>query len=307
MVALQSKPLRPIGWKVLPAVGGRTVLAAAAVLFLLGGVCFLVLLLAPVSILSMVPLLLGVVGVGAALVAAALARGCYTLRYRLDRGALVVSWLGQREVIPYDDVIGIYAGSRLNKARGPKLLNVRGYRIGSGWNTGAERVQYFTTSERGEDVSVVQTHERLFALTPADGQAFRREIIARVEASEGESAPLPDSRPWPPRRLFGNRVAQVSIGLSVVVLLVMLALTLDRFAELPSWIALHFNSAGEPDVFGAKAQLFLVPGVGAAALVANSLLGAWLDGMEPLPARLVWAACPVVEALALVSLARLLA
>ncbi|MBM3189315.1 MAG: DUF1648 domain-containing protein, partial [Chloroflexi bacterium] len=74
-------------------------------------------------------------------------------------------------------------------------------------------------------------------------------------------------------------------------------LIMARYGALPERIPLHFNAQGEPLRIASKAWLLLVPGIGAAALFVNALLGAALHRWERLGARLLVFAALGVQAI----------
>ncbi|MBI4492451.1 MAG: hypothetical protein HY690_06630 [Chloroflexi bacterium] len=304
---LYSKPIRSTQWKVRPGAGGRIGLAATVALLLLGGLGFVALLRTAPSLASLGLLLLGLGGVGGGLLAAGLTYGFYTLRYRLDRGALAICWLGQQEVIPYADIDAIYAGGRLGRTSGPKLLNVAGYRVGAGWSRGAGPVHFYTTSASDGEVSVIEARHGVFALTPVDPAAFRRTLIARIEASGGEQVAAARPRLWARLQVLGETAALSSVGLSLALLAVVLGFILNQYAGVPNLLPLHFDGAGQPGVPGPREQLFWLPAVGMALLLANTAVGGWLAESEPVLARLVWLASPIVQAMVFISVLRLLA
>lgn len=50
-------------------------------------------------------------------------------------------------------------------------------------------------------------------------------------------------------------------GISLLLLIAFLGITVFYYASLPETIPTHFNAAGEPDAYGHKASLFLLVGI----------------------------------------------
>ena len=49
---------------------------------------------------------------------------------------------------------------------------------------------------------------------------------------------------------------------SITLLLVMWYFTISNYAELPDTVAMHFNAKGEPDDYGSKGMIWLLPILG---------------------------------------------
>jgi len=232
--------------------------------------------------------------------------GYFTLRYRFERQALVVRWLGRQEAVPFAKVDGIFAGPRLGQAVRVRGLNWPGYHVGVGRTRGMGVVRYYTTTSNLDDVALVVTPAATYALSPADPTGFRQELIRRVEESnevEGAEAE-PNGRSFPP--VLRDATFPLLLLASLALLAVSVGYVSLKWEGLPETIPLHFAADGTPDQLGAREEVFRVPGIGAAIMIANLGLGLALYARERAAAQMLWAASVVVQLLVLVATARIL-
>jgi hypothetical protein len=297
-------------WRPRPSTAGWLGLGAAALLGLgaLAGLLFA--LRQPIGFGMFLGLLVGLICGCLALAALTFTVGYFTLRYRFEPDALVVTWLGRREAIRYGEVDGIFAGSRLGQAMRVRGLNWPGYHVGIGRSRAMGLVRYYVTTADLSAVALIVTPEMTFALSPADPGGFRRELIRRVE--ESDELPLPTG-PVAARAAgspVGGAIRDLWLPGFVVASLLVLGLTLGYIAlkwpDLPETIPLHFNRDGVPDLLGPREDVLRIPGIGAAMLIANVGLGLAVYAREPAAARMLWGISLVVQLLVLVATARIL-
>lgn len=262
-------------------------------------------------------LLVGFVCAALAILLLVLTIGYFRLRYRFERDGLVISWLGRRDVIPYDRVDGIFAGQRLGQAMRVRGLNWPGFHIGVGRTRAMGFVRYCVTTGDLTEIALIVTPDVTFAVSPADGAGFRRELIRRVEESTPElvtTSPDKSSEPVHPTAALRD-VSLLALNFAALGLLVCTGL----------YIWLHWDTAREtlvlqatPDVgrvecgqpaalvCGTRADVFRLPGMGAAILIANLGIGLAVYARERAAARLLWSASVVVQVLVLIATARIL-
>jgi hypothetical protein len=259
-------------------------------------------------------LLVGVVCAGFALLVLVLTIGYFQLRYRFERDGLAITWLGRRDVVPYDQVDGIFAGSRLGQTMRVRGLNWPGFHVGVGRTRSMGFVRYFVTTGDLAEIALIVTPDLTVAVSPADAAGFRRELIRRVEESEPTLAePISTvSEAGHP----ASALRDVNLPALHLAAVAVLACTL-------AYIWLHWPSAellvlqapattppaqcGQPGVVcGTRADIFKLPGTGAAILIANLGVGLAVYARERAAARLLWATTVVVQVLVLVATARIL-
>lgn len=263
----------------------------------------------PVGFGMFVGLLVGLIVGGLALGALILTVGYFTLRYRFEPDGLIITWLSRREVIPYSRVDGIFAGPRLGQAMRVRGLNWPGYHVGIGRTRAMGLVRYYITTGDLSHVALVVTPEMTYAFSPADANGFRRELIRRVEESDdlpSESVAAAAPAPSPVRSALRDLSLPGFLLASLLILSVTLLYVWVKWSGLPETIPLHFNRDGIPDLWGPREDVFKIPGIGAAMLVANVGLGLAVYAREPAAARILWGTSLVVQLLVLVATARIL-
>jgi len=297
-------------WRPRPSTAGWLGLGAVALLGLAALASALFAIRQPVGFGMFLGLLVGLLIGGLALAALILTIGYFTLRYRFEPSGLIVTWLGRREVVAYARVDGIFAGPRLGQAMRVRGLNWPGYHVGIGRTRAMGLVRYYLTTGDLTRVALIVTPEMTYALSPADADGFRRELIRRVE--ESDELPSEPSLAAAPPASSPARSALRDLSLpgfllaSLLVLTVTLAYVWLSWSGLPETIPLHFSRDGVPDLFGPREDVFKIPGIGAAMLIANVGLGLAVYAREPAAARMLWGTSLVVQLLVLVATARIL-
>lgn len=261
----------------------------------------------PVGFGMFLALLVALICGALALVVLVFTYGYFALRYRLGDDALVIRWLGREEYIPFDKVDGIFAGSRLGQAIRVRGLNWPGYHIGSGRSRSMGSVRYYTTTADLANIALIVTPGATYAVSPADAAGFRRELIRKVQESESSPAAaqpttLRQGRP----AVWRDPLLPLLLVMSLVLIAMSVAYVWLKWDGLPESIPLHFAADGSPDLIGPREDVFKVPAIGAAILIANLGLGLAVYARERVAARLLWACSVAVQLLMLVATARIL-
>jgi hypothetical protein len=254
-------------------------------------------------------LLVGFVCGALAILVLVLTVGYFRLRYRFEADGLAVRWLGHRELIAYERVDGIFTGQRLGQAMRVRGLNWPGFHVGVGRTRVMGFVRYFVTTGDLNEIALIVTPDVTFALSPADTAGFRRELIERVEASELGAPELTatdasEARPAP------SPLRDLTLAATIVASIAVLALTGlyigARWSAIPELLPMQFSRDGAVLVYGQREDIFRLPGIGAAILIANLGIGLSLYARERAAARMLWAVSVMVQVLVLVATARIL-
>lgn len=282
-------------------------MGAAALFGIAASVSLLFAIRQPVGLGMFVALLVALICGVLGLVILVFTYGYFALRYRFERGALVIRWLGREEVVPFGRVDGIFAGNRLGQAMRVRGLNWPGYHVGVGRTRAMGLVRYYTTTSDLDDIALIVTPAATYAVSPADASNFRRELIRRVEESDGDA----DREAVQPRaRSLTPQFRDVSLPLLLLVSLAIAGLSVAyiwlRWDVLPDTVPLQLAIDGTPSQVGPREDLFRLPGIGVAIILANLGLGLAIYARERGAARMLWAASAVVQVLVLVATARIL-
>jgi hypothetical protein len=264
----------------------------------------------PVGLAMFLGLLVGFVCGALALLVLVLTIGYFRLRYRFGPDGLAITWLGGSELIGYERVDGIYAGQRLGQTMRVRGLNWPGFHVGVGRTRVMGFVRYFVTTGNLQEIALIVTPDVTFAVSPADVAGFRRELIDRVEASESELAPAATVSETPGRATPVSALRDLTLPATVLAAILVLVLCgvyiWVRWASIPDVLPMQFAQDGAVLAYGQREDIFRLPGIGAAILIANLGIGLSIYARERAAARMLWSISVVVQVLVLVATARIL-
>jgi len=263
----------------------------------------------PVGFAMFLGLLVGVVCGAFGILVFVLTVGYFRLRYRFRPDGLLITWLGGHDLIGYDRVDGIFSGQRLGQAMRVQGLNWPGFHVGRGRTRVMGFIRYYVTTSDLNEIALIVTPDVTYAISPADGTGFRRELIDRVEASDNaapsfltgeKTASEPTPSPLRDVTLAATLAASVAV-LALCVLYISL-----RWASIPDVLAMQYSRDGAVLAYGQREDIFKLPGIGAAILIANLGIGLSIYARERAAARMLWSVSTVVQVLVLVATARIL-
>jgi hypothetical protein len=95
-----------------------------------------------------------------------------------------------------------------------------------------------------------------------------------------------------------------SAVVSIVLVALMVAWIMARFASLPDLMPIHFDALAHPDFVAPKADVFRFPAVGGAILLINAVICGAIYANERGAARLLAVSTIVIELVTLVAVVR---
>jgi hypothetical protein len=277
------------------------VIAAAALVF--SAIVFWLATRQDVGLGMFFGLLIGALALSLGGAVAVAALGYYTLRYALEPGGLVISWLDREERIPYGQIDGILGGGRLGPLH-VRGLDLPGYRIGASRSRALGLIRIYATSGRPDEIILVLTDTTSYALTPSSIEEFRRQLIQSAEASDSTREPLPQALRPGMQAVPRDAVMLGSGVVSIVLVALMIAWIMARFASLPDLMPIHFDALAHPDFVAPKADVFRFPAVGGGILLINAVICGAIYANERGAARLLAVSTMVIELVTLVAVAR---
>ncbi len=252
----------------------------------------------PLSVLRSVLILLILPLMGAVLY------GLYSLNnacYALDRNALVIRWGAKTQIIPLTNVDGVLQGMDLGRAKRFRGLRWPGFRSGRGQIENLGQVRYYCTAP-WERQLVLQTPAGAYAISPENADRFMDRLV--VQQAMGPAEELEQVLLQPALRhsgLFSDRLGHSLLALGGLLNLALFAFLASHLARLPHTIPLHFDLSGTADRLGSPNQLLVMAGLGTAAWLVDSVLGALIYQRtgERIAAYLLWVAAVCVQILLL--------
>jgi hypothetical protein len=240
------------------------------------GLNFVVLLL--LSLILLVPL-------GLALYRA---YAMFGANYSLERDGLRLRWGLRAEDIPLPDIEWVRPASDMGFNMPLPFGALPGGILGMRQVEGLGPVEY-VASDRGK-MLLIATSEKIFAISPANPNAFIRTFQRLIEL--GSLSPIPSRTALPAtflRRVFSDRAARTLMfaGMSLtIILFVVVSLTIPTQAE----VVLGFDSQGQPLGTADADWLLLLPVLATFAYVIDLIGGLFFfrrpDG-QPI-AYLLW-------------------
>lgn len=271
-------------WRPRPSMAGRNAAVAASGLAIFAALVWLYMLTQPVSVITLVLFLVSAPVVLFALVMAVFAYGYYSMRYGFDGDSLVIRSLWLREIVPLGQIDGILGGKRLGARARVEGIAWRGISIGRLAATDLVKPRVYGTTLAPSAVLIASTPGRAYAITPADLDGFKSELIRRLESfspEEIETAPEPsvEGSMLPTASLLGDRIGASIAAACAVVLVLSFAYVAIKLPGLPESLPLHFSTSGLPDYVVPRLDAFRLPLVGAlflgVNLVAATVAHAW--------------------------------
>jgi hypothetical protein len=302
-------PVPDTTWRPKSSPAGLLGLGAALALAVAAAASGLFAIRQPVGFAMFLGLLVGFVCGAIAVVFLVFTIGYFRMRYRFGPDGLSINWMGRQELVGYDRIEGIFAGQRLGQAMRVPGVNWPGFHVGVGRTRVMGFVRYFVTTGDLTDIVLIVTPDVTIAVSPGDTDGFRRDLIGRVEASESAepsflAAAAAEARPAP------SPLRDVTLAATLLAALAVLALCVlyisVRWASIGDTLTMQFTREGQPLVVGLREDIFKLPGIGAAILIANLGIGLSIYARERAAARMLWSISVIVQVLVLVATARIL-
>jgi hypothetical protein len=224
--------------------------------------------------------------------------GALTLRYRLNRNAIIIIWAGTQQIIPLTAIQRIVPGTEIPgqvvRRRG---LWWPGNYVGWGMVPGLGRTRFFASQPLHQQLLLV-TPGVAYGISPRDTDGFQAAFAARRALGPNKRLRHRTRYArWLTRPLWQDRTARLLVGLAVGLNLALFGFLCLRFPRLPPVLALHFNAAGLPDRSGPKHEAFSLPIIGLIILGTNLVLGLLLYRRERAGTYLLWGAAAAAQSL----------
>jgi hypothetical protein len=209
-----------------------------------------------------------------------------TLAYQLDRNGLYIRWLGNRAIIPLDQISAIDIGAP--GARLP-LRPLQG--IGTYWGRGRTsngRPLYLFATRPLSQCLLIHTGTDSYAISPRDQDTFVQDLEQRrsLGATKTLHAQVESGR-LISYAFWSDPVVALALALTLLLHLALLAFLFVRYPTLAPSLPMQFNLAGSAVGFRPKYQIFLLPLAAFCLTLLNAGLGIWLYRREQIGARLL--------------------
>lgn len=217
-------------------------------------------------------------------------RALQTATYQLSRDGIVLRWGLRSVTLPMPAIVWVRRAEELPGSLPMPLLTWHGALVGTTLRPtrGLPPIEYLAARRTG--LLLIATEQRVYAISPADPEAFLRTVQRLLEY--GSITPLTYANQYPLgllREVWQARplraVFAIAIGLNAA-LLTWVSLSIPR----QTTIRLGFDAAAQPGLAVAAAGLLLLPFLSSLFSAINGVLGLYFFRREPLRflAYLLW-------------------
>lgn len=217
--------------------------------------------------------------------------------YLLDRNALVVRWGPTEQTIPINEIERVFTGSDVEGGIVFRGGMWPGHWVGYGEFADEGQTLFYATVPPQEQIYVV-TPGLVYGISPADHEAFLKSLQKRLQMGPTQVVEQSSRRPgvlnWP---FWRDRLGMALPTVNLLALLALVGLFCFRFPSLPLLVPLHFDVLGNPDRFGPRGEIFIMPLISALALVINGVLAGLLYRYERVASYLLWGGALLVQVL----------
>jgi hypothetical protein len=217
--------------------------------------------------------------------------------YYVDRNALVIRWGAATQVVPLEGVTSVLTGDQLKGIVRFRGALWPGLRVGYGEIDEVGPTLFSATGSLQKQVVLI-TPALAYALSPADGPAFLEAVRHRLSMGPTQSVEQVSQQPailtW---SFWSDRLGLALLTCALALLVALFGCVALRYPSLADLQPLHFDTAGQPDRWGTRLQVFTLPFIGLLAIIANVGLGFLLYERERAAAYLLWSGAIGVQLL----------
>jgi hypothetical protein len=234
------------------------------------------------------------------------AAAAFTLAYELDRNGLYVVWLGNRAVIPLDQITSLAVGLDLAPTTWQTIQQI-GYAGGQIRTSDGEQVQLFTTQALANSL-VVHTPDVSYVISPADHESFVQDLEQRRNL--GATKPLAIAVETGRMFLYAfwsDPTIYWLLAIAALLNLITLAILTSRYPSLAPMLQMRFDPTGQAADIRPRHQVLFIPLAAFGLTLVNLILGIALYRRQQLSAYLLQGASIIMQilfAIALITIIR---
>ncbi|HEU4324319.1 MAG TPA: PH domain-containing protein [Roseiflexaceae bacterium] len=219
-----------------------------------------------------------------------------TLAYELDRNGLYITWLGNRAVVPLEQIQTVDVGVAATTLSW-RIIQGLGSYWGYGQANNGKALFLFATRPLDQCL-VIHTGDSVYAISPRDHEAF----VQDLEQRRNLGATMPLAATVQPGRMVGyafwsDRTVRLLVLVAFALNLLVLAVLAARYPGLTDTIQMRFNAAGEVQELRPRHQVLFLPMAAFGLSLLNTGLGLLLYRNQQLGARLLQGASVIVQVL----------
>ena len=223
-----------------------------------------------------------------------------TLAYAVDRNGLYISWLGNRAVVPLQQIDSVESGVRV-PATALGLLRSVGYYHGQVRTAQGRVIHRFSTRPLAQAL-VLHTAVDSYAISPQDPDSFVQDLEQRRRLGAIQQlAPGVESGRTFAYQFWNDQVVRWALLITLALNLLLLGGLMTIYPGLPPLIDLRADAAGAATTLVPRHQILFLPLAAAALALMNLGLGLSFYRRETVGALLLQLASAVVQLLFIVA------
>ncbi len=220
----------------------------------------------------------------------------FTLGYALDRNGLYITWLGNRAVVPLEQIQQVDVGVAVRWSPWSLLQGI-GYYWGRVRTADGKLLHLFATRPPRRCL-IIQTADAAYAISPADPEAFVQDFEQRRHL--GATKPLGFAVEL--SRIFlyafwNNSTVRTLLLIALSLHLLMLALLAARYPELGATVQMRFDATGQVVDPRPRHHLLFLPLAAFGLSLVNIILGLVFYRRQQFGAQVLQGASVIVQLL----------
>ena len=182
----------------------------------------------------------------------------FTLAYELDRNGLYIVWLGNRAIVPLDQISRIDIGA--TGVRMPwRLLQGIGYYWGQG-RTDDDKVAHLFSTRAPQASLLLNTDQASYVVSPDDRDTFIQELEQRRNLGSTKAmAPVVEAGRIFVYAFWADPTIRRLLILALFLNLLNLGLLMWRYPTLPGMLEMRFDALGNVSEYRPQFQILYIP------------------------------------------------
>ncbi len=224
----------------------------------------------------------------------------HSLAYWVQRDAIHIHWQGEEVIIPLPDIRDVRPAE--------VTLRPAWHRWPLQWvQVDAEKRVFSYALQPPAECLAIVTDEEIYLVSPERPDDFVAAYEQRRAFGPARKLkPVIYLAPWRQHWLLHDRLAQALLLGGLWLGWLALSYVAWRYPQLPDTIALHFNTAGAPDLLSPRRSIFLLPGISLLIGFLNAAIGFALYEYQRNLSYLLWSLSVILQIVVLFIAANLM-
>jgi hypothetical protein len=220
----------------------------------------------------------------------------FTLSYGIDRNGLYINWLGNRAVIPLNQITSVDFGIQSTKVPWHPLQGV-GYYWGQS-QLDTERTLHMFATKPATRSLVIYTYDAAYVISPADQDSFVQELEQRRKLGATQPLiPVVEASRIFLYAFWNDQIVRRLLITAILINLAIMAVLAWRYPGLEELIPMRFNAVGQVAEPRPRHQVLFLPLASFAITLLNIVVGLIFYRQQQIGARLLQGASIIAQIL----------